>query len=100
MPSDFLMYLLNGLIVVVWYLLRQKDEAQQGQINTLFKKQDETKKDISDLKLHIAESHYGKEELDRKIDKLEKAFRDGVADIGFKLDALSKALLDHVSRDR
>ena len=100
MPSDFLMYLLNGLIVVVWYLLRQKDEAQQEHINLLFRKHDEMKKDFADLKLHIAEAHYGKEELDRKLEKIEQTFRDGFADIGRKIDTLSKALIDHINRDR
>ena len=100
MPADFLMYLLNGLLVVVWYLLRQKDESQQQAIDLLFKKHDEGKKELSDLKLHIAEAHYGKDELDRKLEKIEQTFRDGFADIGRKIDVLSKTLIDHIHRDR
>lgn len=87
---------ISGTGSVVWYLLRQKDAAQQAAIDLLFKKHDEDYRELQELKLRIASEHYVKGELDHKFDKLEGAFRDGFADLGKKFDNLGQVLIRHI----
>lgn len=78
---------LTALVVVVWYLLRQKDTTQSEQIKLLFEKHDHDAKALEDLRLEIARSHYERPELDKKFDKLEENFRQGFFKIEAKLDS-------------
>lgn len=89
----------GGIASVVWWLLRQKDEAQakqievqEGNIETLFRKHDEDAKRLQDLELEIAKNHYLKNELDAKFDRMEAAFREGLGQLGAKFDKLADAI--------
>lgn len=100
MDSESLKWLIEGLLAVLWWLLRQKDisqgkalDDQQNQINLLFKKHDTDVAELQALKLQIASQHYVKGELDTKFDRLESSFREGLRDLGDKFDSLSQALL-------
>jgi hypothetical protein len=84
---------------LLWYLLKQKDSAQEEQIKLLFKKHDEDAAALEALKLKIAEHHYPKQELDTKFKSLEEATRDGFAHIGKKFDRLSDILVAHIAQE-
>lgn len=90
----------TGVFSIVWWLLRQKDasqerqiEAQQRQIELLFRKHDDDAQRLEDLKLKIAENHYMKTELDQKIAHLDNSIREGLRDLGGKLDKLTEVLI-------
>lgn len=87
------------LLAVLWFFLRQRDERQQRSIDILFKRRDEDAKELQDLKLHLAKTHYDKSELDTKFEKLETAITDGMRDLSSKFDRLSEILVSHVSND-
>ena len=94
MDSSFVLLTVEGVFAVLWWLLRQKDAAQQKSIEILFKKHDDDARELQELKLQIAEGHYKKGELDAKFDRLESAFRDGLRDLGDKFDHLAGVLVD------
>lgn len=99
MPDkDLFMLALSGIVAVLWWLLRQKDAAQARQIEQLFQKHDEDAKALQDLRVEIAKTHYVKDELDARFDRLETTFRDGFGNLGQKFDRLSEALTNHISR--
>lgn len=83
---------IGGVFTVLWWLLRQKDYRQEKQIELLFQKHDDDAKRLQDLELEIAKNHYLKNELDAKFDKIENAFRDGMKDMGDKIDKLVTVL--------
>jgi hypothetical protein len=99
MPHDLVDIVTEGLLVVLWYLLRQKDVAQQKSIDLLFKKHDDDSADLQGLKLKIAKTHYDKPELDQKFDRLETAIQEGMRDLGARFDRLSEILVKHISRE-
>ena len=91
---------------VVFWLLRQKDEAQQKQlaaqqkqIELLFTKHDEDVASLTQLQLHVAGHHYQRNELDVKFDRLQDTFRDGFSSLGDKFDKLTATLIAHVSKE-
>lgn len=86
---------LSGAGVVVWWLLRSKDEQQANAIELLFRKHDEDAQRLDDLKLEIARQHYVKPELDAKFDRLELAIRNSMLDLGLKFDKLSDVMIKH-----
>lgn len=86
MEPAFLASVLTIALVVLWYLLRQKDNAQQESITLLFTKYDVGAKELQDLKIQIAKDHYVKPELDAKFEKLETAIDAGFKEIARKLD--------------
>lgn len=101
MPDkDTLMLILSSLFAVLWWLLRQKDAAQAKQIDLLFQKHDEDAKALQELRVEIAKTHYVKDELDAKFERLEGAFRDGFSQLGQKFDRLSEALTAHISKEQ
>ena len=83
----------SALLIVLWYLLQQKDAKQQKDIELLWTKHDADATELQQLKLQIASQHYVKTELDSKFDRMEEAFRTGFKDLGAKLDHLTTALL-------
>lgn len=95
MDPDLLKWIINGALVLLWYLLQQKDSQQAKQIELLFKKHDLDSEELQKLKLQIASQHYVKGELDAKFDKLEATFADGFKDLGEKFDRLSMALVEN-----
>lgn len=98
MPHDLTDMIVEGLLVVLWYLLRSKDSAQQKAIDLLFAKHDEDVGDLQKLKFEIAKSHYDKPELDQKFDRLETAIQEGMRDLGNRFDRLSEILVKHVTK--
>jgi len=96
---EYISLVVTAIGTVVWYLLRQKDESQARDIHLLWQKHDADAKELQDLKLHVAEGHYKKTELDAKLEKLETTFRQGFVDLGVKFDRLTNVLIDHVRQE-
>jgi hypothetical protein len=92
---DLLPLLPTALVGLLWHLLKQKDEKQQAELNTLFSKHDADVLELQSLKLQIAEGHYKKSELDYKFSRLEVAFTDGFKSLGDKMDKLSMSLIEN-----
>ena len=116
-PSEYISLLVGGVFSVLWWLLKQKDAAQQKEmqkmqedfvtalkekedkINLLFTKHDDDVKALHELRVQIADGHYKKTELDMKFDRLEFAFKSGFDVLGGKFDKLSDALINHISKE-
>jgi hypothetical protein len=84
------------MVGLIGFFLRQKDEAQGKQITTLWAKHDEDAKALSELKERIAREHYMKHELDSRFERLENAFREGMTEVGSKIDHLTQVLVNSV----
>jgi len=94
------------VFAVVFWLLRQKDVAQekqitalQKQIELLFKKHDDDVVALAQLQLHVAGHHYQRDELDVKFDRLQDTFKEGFNSLGSKFDDLTRSLIAHISRE-
>ena len=96
MSTDMLATLAGFALTVVWgvifWLLKDKDAKQQAAIDLLFLKLDLCHQKHDELRLHIAESHYKKVELDTKFDRLESSFRSGLNEVGLKMDRLTNTI--------
>ena len=90
---------LVGMMAIIGWFLRQKDEQQAKSIALLFSKHDEDAKALADLRLEIAKEHYLKHELDARFLSLETTFKNGMSDLGAKFDRLSEILIDHVTKE-
>lgn len=88
-----------GMVAVIGWFLRQKDEQQAKSIALLFAKHDEDAAALANLRLEIAKEHYLKHELDARFLSLEQTFKHGMADLGAKFDRLSEILIDHVTKE-
>lgn len=99
MDTQIILLIISGTGVVMWYLLRQKDQQQADSIALLFKKHDEDYAELQALKLQIASHYYVKSELDVKFDRLETAFNNGFNTLGLKFDKLGDALANHISME-
>lgn len=95
MPDWLIQGGILGLVSVVMWFLRGKDEFQSKQIALLFTKHDEDAKALETLRLQIASNHYVKHELDMRFDKLEAAFNRGFSELGGKFDRLADRLLEN-----
>lgn len=97
---DLTMLIPSGLIIVLWYLLRQKDNKQADEITKLFELHDADVEKLTSLKLELAKNHYEKAELDPKFIRLELAITEGLnrmnRDLGLKLDKLSDVMQAHL----
>jgi len=89
-----------GMVAIIGFFLRQKDEAQAKQINALWSKHDEDAMALSDLKERIAREHYVKAELDARFQRLEDAFRTGFNDLGGKLDKMTDVIVQHLAKGK
>lgn len=89
-------FVLGGVFSVIGYLLRQKDVEQGEQIKMLFQKCDDHQRARQDLEVRMAQHYYPKDELDRKLDKLEGTLYNGIQMIGHKIDEFGKALMQHI----
>lgn len=107
----------TGVFSIIGYLLAQKDKQQgkeieamradhekrveeiKGSINLLFRKHDEDVARLEALKLQIAERHYGKDELDRRFDRVEASMRVGFDSLLSEIKSLSASLMAHIQRD-
>ena len=90
---DIALFVIGGIFVVLWFLLRQKDAQQEERIKLLFEKHDADAARLDDFKLEIAQKHYIRPELDARFDKLETSIRSGMNDLGSKFDRLSEVLI-------
>jgi len=97
--TDLIPLVPTVIIPLLWYLLKQKDDKQQKQVDILFTKHDEDAKALTDLKLKIAERHYEKNELDYKFDKLELTIKNSFDSLGIKFDKLSDVLVSHIHHE-
>ena len=91
--------LLAGLFAITAWLLRNKDAAQEAQIDLLFRKHDDDAARLDALRLEIARNHYERNELDQRFDRLDHTIKDGLERIGAKVDRLSDAMLAHISKE-
>lgn len=93
--------ILNGLasasVCVLWYLLRQKDLAQQRSIDLLWEKHDADADALRRLELQVAGEHYKRNELDARFERLENTFREEMRGLGKKFDAVATALSERKS---
>lgn len=100
---DFSALIPSGLIIVLWYLLRQKDNKQTEEITKLFELHDADVEKLGMLKLELAKNHYEKSELDPKFLRLEAAITEGLNrmnhDLGVKIDKLSEVMQGHLIAD-
>lgn len=88
-----------GLVGLVGYFLRQKDDEQGKKIDKLFAIHDRDVEKLAALELKIASDHYIKPELDAKFEKMEATFRTGFETLGHKFDKLSDILIAHVAKE-
>jgi hypothetical protein len=88
-----------GLVAIIGWFLRQKDEQQGTAIALLFKKHDDDAAALGALRLEIAKEHYLKHELDARFVSLENTFKQGMHDLGTKFDKLSDILIRHVTEE-
>lgn len=98
--KDLAAYIVTGMVAVIAWFLRSKDEAQAKQIALLFTKHDEDAHHLAELKERIAREHYVKGELDQRFQRLEDAFRVGFQDLGGKIDKLTTVLVDHIAKGK
>lgn len=96
MPDWLIQGGILGLVSIVMWFLREKDEAQAKQIALLFLKHDQDADALADLKERIAREHYVKGELDTRFQRLEDAFTHGFTELGAKIDKLSDAMMAHM----
>ena len=103
METTALLGIIGALITAlgtVWmWALNRKDSAQADQIAALFALHKDDAKELQEHKLRIAEGHYNKSELDGRFAKIEDAIKDGFKEMGSKFDALSLALVNHMSSE-
>ena len=76
--------IITGVFSILWWLLRQKDAAQQRQIDEvnkaimlLFEKHDGDAERLDNFKLEIAKMHYIKPELDGRFRAIEATMKEG-----------------------
>ena len=96
--KDLWMFIIGGLMAVIGWALKQKDESQGKQITALWAKHDEDAKALAELKERIAREHYLKHELDSRFESLESSFREGMKDLGMKMDKLTETLIQTLER--
>lgn len=105
---ELLQYVITGIFVVVWFLLRQKDAKQQKEfdeyrisqekiVTKLFELHDKDAKELQDLKLQIAANHYEAKTIDGKFEKLETTFKDGFKELGAKFDKFFSMYTSHLT---
>ncbi len=97
--KDAAAYVVGGLVAIIFWFLRQKDDQQAKQISALWQKHDEDAKALVELRERIAREHYVKAELDTRFQRLEDAVHEGFRTIGDQLRVLSDSLLRHMAKE-
>ena len=94
---------LGVLITVIGYLLSQKDAKQEELIKDLYTKHEADEKELTHLRIQIADGYHKKPEIDSKIEKLEKSIIEGFKHLGDRFDArfdiLARTLSDHIQME-
>lgn len=97
--DELAMMAVAAVFVVMWWLLRNKDEAQAEQIALLFRKHDDDAQRLENLRLEIARNHYERAELDKRFDRLDQTIAGGLERIGEKVDHLANVMMSHISKE-
>ena len=95
MPLDLVSILPTGLIAVLWYLYKKKEDKTDEALKMLWNKHDSDAQALQDLKLSVIAEHYKKGELDNKFNKLEHTIEKSLSELGCKFDRLSEILANH-----
>ncbi len=99
MSLEIIITVASGVISIIFWFLRQKDEQQANQIKLLFEKHDADAQALQDLRVQIASKHYERPELDAKFDKLELAIKEGFSGMRQDFSKLSDVLIDHIRKE-
>lgn len=94
--STILTIVLGLVFSVIGWLLTNKDKKQEDEIKLLFKKHDEDEKELTNLRIKIAENHYQKPELDAKFADINNTLKEGFAQLDKSIKEMSKSFNDHV----
>jgi biopolymer transport protein ExbB/TolQ len=94
------LFVMGGIFTVLWYLLQNKDAAQERELAQLWIKHDEDAKSLAELKLSIAEGYSKKHELEARFQKLEESMHQGFKEMSSKLDNISNTMLTHLQMER
>jgi hypothetical protein len=81
------------IVGVVGWLLKQKDQAQEKEIDLLWKKHDEDATALSTLKERVDREYYAKSELDTKMNAIRTEVHDGFRKIEDKIDKLIDSMI-------
>ena len=93
---EYLPLLPTMLLGLLWYLLRQKDEKQGHDIETLFALHQKDVEKLAAFELEIAKNHYPKPELDQRFTQLDATIRGGFTTLSADVKEMTKALHDHM----
>lgn len=77
---------LTAVIGIIRHQLHRKDEAQEKQIEDLYRKHESDSQKLADLELKIAEHHYQKPDVDKMLDRFKGYFDE-------RFDRLEKAII-------
>ena len=111
MSNEWLLWIAGGVLTVMFYLLKQKDERQQKEIESLktsfdddvkvlWQRHDEDVERLRQLELAITGRYYMKEEMDIRLERLETSLTNGLDGLGQKIDLLTTALLQRSQHER
>jgi len=98
MDSSAIISIVLGLVFsVIGWLLSNKDKKQEDEIKLLFKKRDEDAKELTDLRIKIAEQHYQKPELDTKFSDINATLKSGFTQLDSGIKEMSKSFMSHIT---
>ena len=99
--TPFLLLGMQAVLIVLWYLLRQKDAAQEKEIaglraenKLLWEKHDADVQRLADLELKVASGYYQKHELDARLERMEQAVQSGLERLTVKVDRIAEMLAE------
>lgn len=98
--TEYILVGIGGVFSVLFYLLRQRDERQGKDIESLFAIHHRDVEKLTALELEIARNHYPKGELDERFRQLDATIKEGFKELGTDIKSMSKALNDHLQEDR
>ena len=94
---------ITGLVTLIGYLLKQKDNAQEKLIEDqakliadLYTKHNLDVDRLHNLEIQLAQNHYQKGELNLILGEVRDTFKAGVSELSFKLDQLNTSFLNHI----
>lgn len=97
---ETIMAAISGVFAIMWYLLKQKDERQGKDIESLYRMHHEDASKLAVLELEIAKNHYPKHELDERFKQIDTTLKEGFRDLSSDIKHMTKALNDHLQEGR
>lgn len=97
--SEIAALFMGGIVAIIGYLLKRKDDDQMHQITDLYSKHHEDADRLHKVELKLASDHYVKSEMDGKFDKMENVMKHGFDSLGTKFDVLSATLVAHITKE-